>query len=177
MYFRVGDRVIGTKDALSHRVGKLGCVTRLQGESSVFVLWDGADRDHFVNRSEIVRLKEGPMRNEDKPKMWRDMTPEEKGALLLAEHEGKAIEVFDLAYPDMWCEDYPVWNDEAAYRIKSEPKRETVTLVSYGTLNQWLKNGDLSKVHKDNRKYKITFDVIDGEPDPSSIKIEGVTNG
>jgi hypothetical protein len=26
------------------------------------------------------------------PKLWRDMTPEEKGALLLAAHEGKVIE-------------------------------------------------------------------------------------
>jgi len=26
------------------------------------------------------------------PKLWRDMTPEEKGALMLAAHEGKVIE-------------------------------------------------------------------------------------
>jgi hypothetical protein len=84
MEFHVGDRVVGTKDAFSHRVGKLGRVTRPQGKSSAFVLWDGEGGDHFAHRSQIVRIEEGPMRNEDKPKMWRDMTPEEKGALLLA---------------------------------------------------------------------------------------------
>jgi hypothetical protein len=30
-------------------------------------------------------------RASDTPKLWRDMTPEEKGALLLAHHEGKVI--------------------------------------------------------------------------------------
>jgi hypothetical protein len=109
MEFHVGDRVLGTKDAFSHRVGKLGRVTRPQGKSSAFVLWDGADQDHFAHRSEIVRIEEGPMRNEDKPKIWRDMTPEEKGALLLGWHEGKVIEAFGVSYPDMWCEDDPVF--------------------------------------------------------------------
>ena len=54
--FKVGDRVMGTKDALPHRVGKFGRVTRPQGKSSVFVLWDGADQDHFVHKNEIVRI-------------------------------------------------------------------------------------------------------------------------
>lgn len=105
------------------------------------------------------------------PKLWRDMTPEEKGALLLARYEGKQIEV---ASPQcyVWFPAKSTWFNELAYRIKPEPKRETVTLTSWGTLNQWLRDGDLSKVHKDNRKYKITFDTIDGKPDPSSINIE-----
>lgn len=30
-------------------------------------------------------------------KLWRDMTPEEKGALLLAKHEGKRIQCFTKA--------------------------------------------------------------------------------
>jgi hypothetical protein len=157
--FKVGDRVMGTKDALSHRVGKFGRVTRLQGKSSAFVLWDGADQDHFAHKNEIVRVEEKPMRNEDKPKIWLDMTPEEKGALLLAEHEGKAIEVFGLAYPDEWHEDYPVWEDNCAYRIKPKPKRRTAEI--------WVGAYEgLDNTHK------ITFDVIDGKPDPSSIKIE-----
>jgi hypothetical protein len=173
--FKVGDRVMGTKDALSHRVGKLGRVTRPQGKSSVFVLWDGADQDHFVHKDEIVRIEEGPMRNEDKPKIWRDMTPEEKGALLLAEHEGKAIEEFGTAYPDAWYETDPYWDNGCAYRIKPEPKRKTVTaklcIDAYGTsLNMRPDYGDNYGDHA--FYFTLTFDTIDGKPDPSSIKIE-----
>lgn len=172
MYFRVGDRVLGTKDALSHRVGKLGRVTRPQGKSSAFVLWDGADQDHFAHRSEIVRIEEGPMRNEDKPKIWRDMTPEEKGALLLAEHEGKIIEAWGLSYPDMWHADYHAWEDNCAYRIKPEPKRERVVLVGrMDTPDSWA--FFISEVDPFD-SHRITFDTIDGKPDPSSIKIEEV---
>ena len=63
-------------------------------------------------------------------KLWKDMTPEEKGALLLAYHEGKVIE---------WCYGYgkefyvngssaeeglhPVWADCCSYRVKPEPKK------------------------------------------------------
>jgi hypothetical protein len=60
------------------------------------------------------------------PKLWKDMTREEKGALLLAEHEGKVIEAFGVSYPDVWYETDPCWDDECPYRIKPEPKRETV---------------------------------------------------
>ena len=172
--FKVGDRVMGTKDALSHRVGKFGRVTRPQGKSSVFVLWDGADQDHFVHKNEIVRIEEEPMYNmTQEPKLkgdsptlyrmllWRDMTPEEKGALLLAHHEGKVIEVFGGdGYHDMWHDRlYPSFEDDCAYRIKPEPKRETLKL--YG------KNGWYDPAIG-------TIDLIDGKPDLASIKIEEV---
>ena len=172
MEFHVGDRVVGTKDAFSHRVGKLGRVTRPQGKSSAFVLWDGEGGDHFAHRSQIVRIEEGPMRNEDKPKIWRDMTPEEKGALLLAEHEGKIIEAWGLSYPDMWHADYHAWEDNCAYRIKPEPKRERVVLVGrMDTPDSWA--FFISEVDPFD-SHRITFDTIDGKPDPSSIKIEEV---
>ena len=110
------------------------------------------------------------------PTLWRDMTPEEKGALLLAKHEGKAIEVFGIAYPDMWHvmwhEEYPVWLDDAAYRIKPEPKRETVVLVGrMSTPDNW---SFCAEEWWPFDTHKITFDTIDGKPDPSSIKIEEV---
>jgi hypothetical protein len=172
MEFHVGDRVVGTKDAFSHRVGKLGRVTRPQGKSSAFVLWDGEGGDHFAHRSQIVRIEEGPMRNEDKPKMWRDMTREEKGALLLAYHEGKDIEAFGVSYPDVWYETDPCWDDECPYRIKPEPKRERVVLVGrMDTPDSWA--FFISEVDPFD-SHRITFDTIDGKPDPSSIKIEEV---
>ena len=60
------------------------------------------------------------------PKLWCDMTPEEKGALLLAAHEGKVIEVWDSG---QWVRrSFGVWADGNAYRVRPEPKRGTVTM-------------------------------------------------
>ena len=116
------------------------------------------------------------------PKLWRDMTPQEKGALLLAEHEGKAIEVFGGAYPYRWYEDYPVWDDDAAYRIKPEPEpeRETVTaklcIDAYGTSLHMRPDPRDNFYYGDHCFYfTLTFDVIDGKPDPASIKTEEMT--
>jgi hypothetical protein len=64
---------------------------------------------------------------DEAPKQWRDMTPEEKGALLLAHHEGKVIESRWLG--ENWTPTCaPEWHLGASYRIRPEPKRETVGL-------------------------------------------------
>lgn len=89
------------------------------------------------------------------PKLWRDMTPEEKGALLLAHHEGKTIELF--LSKDDWMECSPYWSDDVAYRVKPGPVRETVTLRNF---------------HEKAKGFVITFNVIDGVPDCDSIKME-----
>lgn len=93
----------------------------------------------------------------DTPKLWRDMTPEEKGALLLAHHEGKVIQYFSCG---VWEDGPPRWFDNVAYRIKLEPKRETVVLYAAPINGSW------------NQKRIGTVDLIDGKPDPASIKIE-----
>ena len=91
------------------------------------------------------------------PKLWRDMTPEEKGALLLAHHEGKAIEM--LFCSGEWVTVTPQWATNAAYRIRPEPKREThaVRLVNDKT-GEVLSCGMIT--------------LIDGKPDLASIKME-----
>lgn len=59
---------------------------------------------------------------DDIPKLWRDMTDVEKGALLLAHHKGKAIEAWD---GDEWLHaDCPSWSYDTQYRVRPEPKRE-----------------------------------------------------
>lgn len=64
----------------------------------------------------------------DDPKLWRDMTPEEKGALLLAHHEGKRIQIY-RALDKMWeLIKSPCWSECHAYRVHPEPKREMVDL-------------------------------------------------
>ena len=91
------------------------------------------------------------------PKLWRYMTPEEKGSLLLAHHEGEVIECWGddgcgwiVLPPDEW-------GPEHAYRVRPEPKRETVTL--------W--------VHCQGKDIPIgKIDLIDGKPDPDSIRMD-----
>ena len=115
----------------------------------------------------------------DKPKIWLDMTREEKSALLLAEHEGKAIEVFGLTYPDEWYyENDPCFDDYSAYRIEPEPepKRETVEaklcIDAYGTSLHMRPDYRDNFYDDDAFYFTLTFDTIDGKFDPSSIKIE-----
>ena len=68
-------------------------------------------------------------RASDTPTIWANMTPEEKGALLLAAFEGKSIEMFA---DGPWQVCTPAWRDDRAYRIKPEPKRETVKRSLHG---------------------------------------------
>lgn len=106
----------------------------------------------------------------DVPKLWRDMTDEEKGALLLSAHEGKVIQAWSdkLGWVD-WTR--PAWAGSCAYRVRPEPKRETVTM-------EWAyeKGGKDGYAHPKNNSatHRITFDMIDGEPDPASIRMDAI---
>ena len=94
----------------------------------------------------------------DTQTLWCDMTPEEKGALLLAHHEGEEIEVMGSKWVTT---NKPVFHGAYAYRIKPEPKIKTVALCY---------RQDVGQV-----KNRIgTINLIDGEPDCDSIKMEKV---
>lgn len=104
-------------------------------------------------------------RASDKPKLWRDMTPEEKGALLLAAHEWKVIENNSRG---PWLETHsPIWADGIAYRIRPEPKVEVVTV-------HYQKDGATVMPVANGYTHRITFTTIDGKPDTSSIKMEAI---
>lgn len=104
------------------------------------------------------------------PTLWRDMTPEEKVALLLAAHEGKVIEYtyegwYEWGNADI--DEYPLWLDSVSYRVKHEDVRETVAI--YG------KSGTVWGVDRMLRDtHRITFDTIDGVPDCNSVKMEAI---
>ena len=120
---------------------------------STEIISEWVDHYHVFDRSEFS------------PKIWRDMTPEEKGALLLAHHEGKVIECWNV---EEWCAiDVPYWFDDCAYRVRPEPVREAKTL--YGDpascFGSELQRGDT---------HKITYNIVDGEPDCASIKMERI---
>jgi len=123
---------------------------------------------------------------EGEPKLWCDMTDEEKanvpadvlndptnplripwgqwsgaakGALLLAENEGKEIEYSFLCEEPWSYIPSPSFSPSHAYRIKPEPVRETVTLM--------IDDGSMG-----GPRAIGTIDLTNGEPDYSSIKME-----
>ena len=129
--------------------------------------WDdrGEDGGGFVSQVSAYDIIAAWRDEPAEPKLWRDMTPEEKGALLLANHEGRTIERW-VDESLGWKIVPPQWRREHAYRVRPEPKRETVALY-FGELKQ---GALLRKVRTDT--HRITFDLIDGQPDFSSIRME-----
>jgi len=91
---------------------------------------------------------------DDDHKRWRDMTPEEKGALLLAHHEGKVIEYFSTVCEGVWesviCHE---WCSGIAYRVRPEPIRETITFHPMAG-------------------HAVTYETIDGKPDWTTLRGE-----
>lgn len=99
-------------------------------------------------------------------KMWRDMSAEEKGALLLAHHEGKTIEFWD---EDAWiAAEQPLFTQYDKYRVKPEPRVEIVCMY-YNTGDSIMTT---YKGKKDS--FKVSFKVVDGEPDCSSVVLEKI---
>lgn len=94
----------------------------------------------------------------DTQKLWRDMTPEEKGALLLAQHDGRVMEYMGLYGWQIML--WPAFNQDHAYRVKPEPKVETVEILDDELMFTTIKG------------HKITFNTVDGKPDCASIKME-----
>ena len=101
----------------------------------------------------------------DTPTLWKDMTPAEKGALLLAHHEGKVIEVWHRL--DGWVRSVDFGAVEyIAYRVK--PTVETVTINGRNTSIGW----EWISANPSYHTHRITFQTIDGKPDTSSIRME-----
>lgn len=90
----------------------------------------------------------------EEPKLWKDMTDEEKGALLLADHQGKYIEYY--TGDRNWASSvFPKWADHVAYRVKPEPVvKQACHAIVYN-----------------KQSYKVTYNTIDGEPDCSSVSM------
>ncbi len=96
----------------------------------------------------------------DKPRSWSELTDAEKGALLLAQHEGKAVQVWAYwqAIPS-WRDteismDTDMGTDSYAYRIKPEPFVDTVTL--YGSNVTW------TPTQTDSDTRKLSIPIKDG---------------
>lgn len=111
----------------------------------------------------------------DEPKTWGEMTPEEKGALLLAAHEHRPMEFLGrYESTGKWLsmgrgDTYFV--DDYCYRVKPEPEVDQVTLYGGGAKGMvWCED----RRGSDLDTHKITFSLVDGEPDCGSIKMEKI---
>lgn len=96
-------------------------------------------------------------------KMWKDLSPEEKGALLLAHHEGRTIQYSDYGEP--WRQTKsPNWWPTCWYRVKPEPKVEKKRFPYSQAMDD---RCDLYQA-----THTISFNIVDGEVDCSSVKME-----
>jgi hypothetical protein len=103
---------------------------------------------------------------------WGDMTPEQQGALLLAHHQGKTIEVKSLSLGCWFSLHEPVWGPEAPYRIKPEP------VVVHHEMHNRVHDGKLESFTKGKHftsTYVLTYDTEDGVPVCSSVKLSKLT--
>ncbi|MGB1215066.1 MAG: hypothetical protein ACPG4X_16990 [Pikeienuella sp.] len=101
----------------------------------------------------------------ENPTIWRDMSDAEKGALLLAEHDGKPIEVRGPHMKNWRSKRFGVLNSTCAYRVKPDPKVEThsgegwASEYGYGqSPSLWVNKQDGS-VHGE-----WTATIVDGKP-------------
>lgn len=92
----------------------------------------------------------------DTPKTWGEMTDAEKGALLLAHHEGKVIQLKSRG--GSWDEACPSWVDDIAYRIKPEPVvGEAVLHTGQPDFYEWAACSDNDDTHT------LTLPTLDGQ--------------
>ena len=146
--------------------GSIMTVERNFGSWGVDATLDGGDGFVWYMREGTYEVLK-----DDTPTLWKDMTPEEKGALLLAQHEGKTIEFYGLL--DEWvvdCNFNPKGCCNMAYRIAPhKPVVETVEV--YGGTEIGRTWGFYTGHESNAVEYRITFDTIDGVPDTGSIKL------
>jgi hypothetical protein len=103
---------------------------------------------------------------------WGDMTPEQQGALLLAHHQGKPIQVKSHASGRWVPIEHPLWTQETPYRIKLDP------VVVHHEMHSGDHEGGIygfSGVKCSNSTYVLTFDTEDGVPVCSSVKLSKLT--
>ena len=120
----------------------------------------GGDGGEWYMDAETYEVLESD--TQDTPTLWKDMTPEEKGALLLANHEGKAIEWY-RSFCLKWEPDDnfdPTEHQHIAYRIALHKP-----VVDVRSLYIYQKDSDYSLTEIG------TIYLIDGVPDAGSIKM------
>ena len=138
-----------TRSVRGPAVGTLAELGVKPGDVVVLFGYHGVSTFRIISRAEHTAKT-------DAPTIFGDMTDAEKGALMLAKHNGESIEM--RLYDDMWedkCD--PSWNVFAAYRVKPKPVVKTVVLSG----NYEVGFTDAVRL---KHTHKLKFDMIDGEP-------------
>jgi hypothetical protein len=103
---------------------------------------------------------------------WEDMTPEQQGALLLAHHQGKTIQVNSFA-TGLWTRlKHPMWNNNAPYRIGID------SVVVHHEMHSVLYGGNIigfAEGKQTASKHVLTYTSEDGVPVCSSVKLSKLT--
>jgi hypothetical protein len=157
--FKVGDQVVvNNKYSVFYRCR--GKVVFVQDQPKWFIL--------YLEKRGQCGFSEKELAYPD-PKQWQDMTPEEKGEILLAKLEGKTIECsYDPS--KYWGEIKKMQNITGIpychYRIKpEEPVVEKITMFC-GAQAKCL---DTTPNRHKGHTHCIEFNLVDGEPDTTSI--------
>lgn len=109
-----------------------------------------SDRPHD---EDLVEKATGPI-------TWSDLTPDAKGLLLLAYHEGKQIQMYFDAERE-WEDVDPQWAPNRAYRVK--PTRTTVSIFGY--IDMLGDDGSWAEWAEDAAgQYVITVELENGKP-------------
>lgn len=165
MTLKVKDTTLKAGDVIGGRYSKAGdkwtyTVLDVTPEYVYYTNGDGFDYYETIKHFEVISRAS----DNQEPKTWGEMTPEEKGELLLAHHEGEVIENMNQGME--WAECRPSWANSVYYRIKPEPKLEVVEL--FGTHgSEWYYDARNSK-----DTHRITYNIVNGEIDCTSIKME-----
>ena len=140
--------------------GSIMTVTQHFGMGDIEATLDGGDGFEWFLGVRTYEVLEDD--TQDTPTLWKDMTPEEKGALLLANHEGKSIEWY-RSFCLKWEPDDnfdPTEHQHIAYRIALHKP-----VVDVRSLYIYQKDSDYSLTEIG------TIYLIDGVPDTESIKM------
>lgn len=114
-------------------------------------VWAGTESHGWISGNATVRIIS---RADDAPTLWSEMTDAEKGALLLAQHNGEKI---DCLFGGKWYRSVdPKFMPNTSYRVKPKPRTEWVRIIN------------------DNDETIATCTVLmtDGVPDLSTIDLD-----
>lgn len=123
------------------------------------------DGESIGSNPVIMEYKLAEEDKAEQPKKWKDLTDAEKGALLLAHHKGKPIEVNEL--DGTWrVTKAPAWQRTCCYRVKPSPvieeKEEKFGWNPESGLFLWLTGGP---------QFKLKYRLVDGKLDEDSVKV------
>ena len=103
-------------------------------------------------------------RASDRPRRWKELTDQEQGALLLAQHRGETIEY--LSAIDEWRPTFcnrPSWQLHTCYRVKPKPVVGALTMcghISESLKYAVFKHVDFKNPSIDN--HRLVFSTQDG---------------